>query len=264
MKRTFTVLALFFMISAVSFACRCQMDEAKLFYFVEAKYVFRAEVKSASDCGDNNKYTYELDVEDVYKGDLEGDELTVYTDCITSCAFKLEEDKTYIFFTDLINNNIGFCEYKIEKKEAEYKSTQAFLNKIKNTRLDFLTIQDSKKNKLGELQIREGKLDGLVKIYYPNKTVRLRGMFIKGVPSGGFEITLLRRKKKDFWQGDYENGERVGMWIHITSNIDESGKKDYEHVFYEEGEIVERHLMDQESQIERYAPPKKEVKEVKE
>lgn len=262
MKKLFTVLGLptqylvslmFLMMSSNVWACRCSMDEASLIYFVEAKYVFRAGVASASDCGENNKYEYRLEIDDVYKGEL-ASEITVYTDCITSCAFQLEAGKTYLFFTDLINNNIGFCEYKLTRNDKEYRNTRQYLDLIQKTKLDFLTIKDSEDRKMGELQIRDGKLDGVTKIYYPNGDIRMEGLFIKGVATGNFEITLQRSNYKDYWQGDYKEGMRIGMWRHITYQND--GKKLYEHVFYEDGEIVDRQLMDADSQIERYSPKK--------
>lgn len=253
MKRLFTTFTLFLLGMSTAFACRCKVDDAKLLYFLDAKYVFRADVEAASDCGENNKYEYELEVEEVYKGELE-EEIKVYTDCITSCAFQLEVGKTYIFFTDLINNNIGFCEYRLTKADADYKNTKKFLKKIKNTRLDYLVINDKEGNKIGEIQIQDGKVNGLAKVYYPDGTLRKRGMYIKGVPSGGFEINEVRANSKERWTGDYENGQRVRMWIHITEQADSLA---YEHVFYEDGEIVDRHLMDADSQIKRYSPKSK-------
>jgi len=251
MKRIFTTLTLLLVCLSAAYACRCKMDEAKLLYFLDSKYVFKADVEAASDCGDNNKYEYSLEVEDVYKGELE-EEINVYTDCITSCSFQLEVGKTYIFFTDLINNNIGFCEYKLTKDDAEYKNTKKFLTKIADTRLDYLVINDKDGNKMGEIQIQDKKLNGVTKIYYPDGTLRQRGMFIKGIPSGGFEITEIKKDSKEHWTGDYENGQRVRMWIHITTAKD--GKISYEHIFYEDGEVVERYLLDEESQIKRYSP----------
>ncbi len=250
MKKAILTFSLLFIGITAAMACRCRMDDAKLLYFLDSKYVFKADVEAAADCGDNNKYEYELEVEDVYKGELE-EEIKVYTDCITSCAFHLEVGKTYIFFTDLINNNIGFCEYKLKKGDDDYKTTKKFLAQIADTRLDYLTINDKDGNKMGEIQIQDGKLNGLAKVYYPDGTLRRRGMFIKGIPSGGFEFNEITANSKEHYTGDYENGQRVRMWIHIS---EKDGKTSYEHIFYEDGEIVERHLMDAESQIKRYSP----------
>lgn len=251
MKSLITTIILLFSIIASSFACRCMIDNAKLTYFVTNKYVFRAEVETVSKC-QNNKYEYRIDIERVYKGDLEDVKINVYTDCITSCAFQLEEGKEYIFFTDLINNNIDFCEYRLSKEDAAYDYTKKYLEKIADTELDYLVIQDENDKKIGEMQIRDGHIDGLVKLYYPTGEVHMRGMFIKGVQNGGFEILRLRSEDQDFWQGDYENGQRVRMWIHIITKA--NGEKLYEHIFYEDGEEVERHKLDPESQIRQYSP----------
>ena len=252
MKKFITTFGLLLTITSLSWACRCMMDEAKLFYFVDSEYVFRAEVESVSDCGDNNKYEYRLEIEDAYKGDLE-DEITVYSDCITSCAFQLEVGKTYIFFTDLINNNIGFCEYRVEKGSDDYKNAKAYLDKIADTKLDFLTIKDNKHNTMGTLQISNGKLDGLVKVFYPDGEMRMRGMFIKGIPSGGFEFTEMKGRLKETWKGDYKDGKRIGLWVRAIFASDE---KKYEHIYYEDGEIVDRYMIDLDSQVERFAPEK--------
>lgn len=252
MKRILTSLTLFLLAFSTAFACRCKMDDAKLAYFLDAKYVFRADVEAASDCGENNKYEYELEVEQVYKGELE-EEIKVYTDCITSCAFQLEAGKTYIFFTDLINDNIGFCEYRLTKGDAEYKNTRKFLKKIKDTRLDYLSIQNKDGSKIGEIQIQDGKINGLAKVYNSDGSLCRRGMYIKGIPSGGFEINKIKNSSKERWTGDYKDGQRIGMWIHITEKDDTIS---YEHIFYEDGEIIDRHLMDAKSQIERYSPKK--------
>jgi len=251
MKQLITTFILLFSIIASSFACRCMLDEARLTYFVTNKYVFRAEVEKVTEC-QNNKYEYRIDVERVYKGDLEDEKINVYTDCITSCAFQLEEGKEYIFFTDLQNNNIDFCEYRVAKGDPDYDYTKKYLERVADTELDYLVIEDNKENKLGEMQIRDGNIDGLVKLFYPTGEVHMRGMFINGIQTGGFEILRLRGKNKDFWQGDYENGNRVRMWIHITTKA--NGEKLYEHVFYEDGEEVERHKLDPESQIKLYSP----------
>ena len=151
-----------------------------------------------------------------------------------------------------MNNNIDFCEYRLAKTDEEYEYTREYLEEIADTELDYMEIQDQNKKKIGELQIRDGNIDGLVKIFYPTGEVHMRGMFIKGIESGGFEITRLRNGEKDFWQGDYENGDRVRMWIHILTKA--NGEKIYEHVFYKDGEEIERHKLDAESQIRKYSP----------
>ena len=251
MRNLITTLAFLFLIISSSSACRCMLDDARLTYFVTSKYVFRAEVETVSECQDN-KYEYRIDVERVYKGDLSDEKINVYTDCITSCAFQLEEGKEYIFFTDLQNNNIDFCEYRLAKGEPEYNYTKKYLEKVADTELDYLVIENENEKIIGEMQVRDGHIDGLVKLFYPTGEVHMRGMFIKGIQNGGFEILRLRKEYKDFWQGDYENGQRVRMWIHIITKT--NGDKLYEHIFYEDGEEVERHKLDQESQIKQYSP----------
>ena len=126
------------------------------------------------------------------------------------------------------------------------------MEKVADTKLDYITVEDNNKKKVAELQIRNGHIDGLVKIFYPTGQIHMRGMFIKGVQNGGFEITRIFSDGKDFWQGDYENGNRVRMWLHITTK--DNGEKLYEHVFYEGGEEIERHKLDKESQIKLYKP----------
>ena len=73
-----------------------------------------------------------LYAESIYKGKL-SNKLIVYTDCVTSCKFKLEEGKTYLFFTDLNNNNIGVCERRLVEDSEGYKHTYEYLNRIKTT-----------------------------------------------------------------------------------------------------------------------------------
>ncbi len=251
MRKLVTTICFLFLIVSSSSACRCMLDDAKLTYFVTNKYVFRAEVEAVTECQDN-KYEYRIDIERVYKGDLKDEKINVYTDCITSCAFQLEEGKEYIFFTDLLNNNIGFCEYRLGKDNSAYDYTKKYLEKVADTELDYLVIQNENNNKIGEMLIRDGHIDGLVKLFYPTGEVHMRGMFIKGVQNGGFEILRLQNGDRDFWQGDYEHGLRVRMWIHIITKV--NGDKLYEHVFYKDGEEVERHKLDQESQLKQYSP----------
>ena len=42
------------------------------------------------------------------------------------------------------------------------------------------------------------------------------------------------------------------MWIHIITKT--NGDKLYEHIYYKDGEEVERHKLDQESQNKQYSP----------
>lgn len=250
MKHFFITIALVALSVANVGACRCIYDEAEFSYFINAKYVFRAEIKEVFDC-ENNKYKYRLDVEEVFKGKLK-EKIEIYTDCITSCAFLLEKNKDYLFFTDLMNDNIDFCEYRLSSDEEDYKNTLSYLQKIAKTKLDFLEIKNKDKKKIGELQIQEGKIDGLVKVFYPTGEMRLRGMYIHGIKTGSFEITQLKGKDSYFWKGDYENDVRVRTWIHIIRKA--NGTVLYEHIFYEDGEEIERHKLDKESQILQYAP----------
>lgn len=253
MKKIITTLALFLITLSTASACRCIMDDAKLFYFMDAKYVFRAEVETASDCGDNNKYEYTLEVEKIYKGELK-DEITIYSDCITSCAFQLEAGKTYLFFTDLINDNLGFCEYRLSKGSPDFKATLNYLDLIKNTNLDFLKIKDGKNQPLGDIQVVDGHVDGVVKLYFPDGSIRLRGLYMKGVPHGNFEITEKMQTNTEKWAGDYKNGQRTGRWIRIFKKNETTL---HEHIFYEDGEIVDRYVVNLKSQLERFTPEKK-------
>jgi hypothetical protein len=257
MKKVITTLALSLVLIGTVSACRCVMDDAKLFYYIDAKYVFKAEVETASDCGDNNKYEYKLEVDKVYKGELE-DEITIYSDCITSCSFQLEAGKTYLFFTDLINGNLGFCEYRLSKSSPDYKAAIKYLGLIERTNLDFLKIKDAKDQPLGDIQVVNGQVDGLVKLYFPDGSLRLRGLYIKGVPNGNFEMTEKMLRSTEKWAGDYKNGQRSGRWIRIFKDNKTSL---HEHIFYEDGEIVDRYVVNLEAQLDRFAPKKKQAVE---
>ena len=257
MKKIISTLILCSVILGTVSACRCVMDEAKLFYYIDSEYVFKAEVETVSDCGDNNKYEYLLGIDKVYKGELE-DEITIYSDCITSCSFKLETGKTYIFFTDLINNNLGFCEYRLSKGSPNYKAVINYLDLIERTKLDFLRIKNAKGQPLGDLQVADGKLDGLVKLYFPDGSLRLRGVYIKGLADGNFEITEKMLSNVEKWSGDYKKGQRTGRWIRVFKR---NKTALHEHIFYEDGEIVDRYVVDLESQVDRFMPktaPKKQ------
>lgn len=233
-----------------SWGCRCLQEDAEFMHFINFKYVFLGYVCTVNDCGDNNKYEVKMYVESVYKGQL-SNKLQVYTDCVTSCKFKLESGKTYLFYTNLNNNTIGFCERRLSEDDSDFKRTHDYLNKIKTTNYNSVDIEHDS-SKIAKLTVRSGALDGLVEVYYPDGKMRLKGVYVKGQAYGNFEITNHDKRFVQVWSGNYENDEREGKWVYKRMDKEDKKQMIYEIITYKQGEEIDRLEITENDQVKFY------------
>lgn len=238
-------------------ACSCNNSENTFTHLLEANHVFLATVMSASDCGDNNKYEYELYVEVNYKGTL-SESQKIYTDCVTSCGFQLEKGKRIIFFTDLENNTVNFCDKKIEFSDTAFIPVKKYLDKIKYTKLDYLELSEgtNKTDFKAKLMVQDGKVNGVVNIYDRQGNITLKGLIQNGKMQGYFEIRTYTETFNEVWSGNYKNGERHGNWVYKSTSKTESRENKYILYIYNNGEITEVTDLDKAAQLEKYKPKK--------
>lgn len=235
------------------YACNCSVQDESFLEYLEKKHVFMAYSTDSKDCNDNNKYEMTLNVIDNYKGKLPRT-ITAYTDCATSCSFKLDEGVVYLFFTNLVNNNIDFCELRIRATDDNFVRVKDYLDVIKATKLDYVEVKGVENQVIARAPVFNGKVNGLLQVYYPDGKLRIRGMFIKGQRNGNFEINEHTAEHHVQWKGDYKNGERHGKWIH--KKVHKLTEKPIAYILYEyeDGEIVDRKSLDKATQIELYTP----------
>jgi len=243
-------------ISISSWACRCANTENIFFELLEAEYVFLATVTTVSDCKEDNRFEHELWIESVYKGELP-EFSNVYTDCITSCAFNLKKGSRYIFFTDLVGNNIEFCELRIEGTDENFINTKRNLDKIKDAKLDYVKLYEHRDTTIGysaRLMAQSGRINGIVNIYNNKGNLVLKGLMKNGKMQGYFEITNFTKEFSEYWTGDYKNGERIGNWIYKKISKSNTDNIEYILYMYEDGEIVKKLDLDTDAQLKLYEP----------
>ncbi len=256
MKKHFFT-GLFLSLSLYVAACSCSNYDNSFLYLVEAKHVFLATVMNVSTCGDLNKFEYNIWVETNYKGSLPAMH-TIYTDCATSCTFQLEKGGRYLLFSDLVNNTIEFCELRIAASDTTFIPTKLYLDAVKYTRLDYITLHDrlDKKGFSAKMTVNSGVLDGIVNIYNPVGQLILKGMLIEGKQQGYFEIHQNSESYREVWMGNYQKGERKGNWIYKKIAKEKGKRNEYIIYVYENGEIVKELKMDTETQLQAYEPNK--------
>lgn len=242
---------LLFLQITTTLACTCNKSDESFLEYIEKEHVFMAYSTNSKECNDNNKYELNLNIIDSYKGSLPRT-ITAYTDCATSCSFKLEEGVVYLFFTNFINNNIDFCELRIRATDDQFMRVKDYLDAIKATKLDYIEVKGAKEQVIVRAPVLNGKVNGLLQMYYPNGELRLQGMLIKGQRSGNFEVHERFETYTIIWKGDYIKGEREGQWVYKKKYTDVETPMEYALVQYEEGEEVSRRQLDKASQIELY------------
>lgn len=236
-------------------ACNCNSYENTFTQLLESKHVFLATVMSVSDCGDNNKYEYELYVEMNYKGTL-SESPKVYTDCVTSCSFQIEKGKRFIFFTNLEDNVINFCDKRIEFSDTAFIPVKKYLDKIKYTKLDYLELSQGANNNdfKAKMMVQDGKVNGVVNIYDKAGNTTLKGLIQNDKMEGYFEIRTFSETIDEVWTGNYKTGERHGNWVYKSTAKTESGDNKYILYLYDNGEIIEVTDLSQAAQLEKYEP----------
>jgi hypothetical protein len=241
-----------------SWACRCASTENIFIELLEAKYVFLATVNKVSDCQEDNRFEHELWIESVYKGKLP-EFKNVYTDCITSCAFNLRKGSRYIFFTDLVGNNIEFCELRMQGTDDNFINAKKNLDKIKDAKLDYVKLYESRDTIAGysaQLMAQNGRINGIVNIFNNKGALVLKGLMKNGKMQGYFEIINFTEAFTEYWTGDYKNGERIGNWNYKKIFNESPQKVEYIQYIYEDGEIVKKIDLDAEAQLKLYEPNK--------
>lgn len=257
MYRIITVLSILMFANITSKACSCNKTENTFAHLLDSEHIFLATVMSASECGTNNKYEYELYVENNYKGTL-SETIKAYTDCVTSCGFQLEAGKRVIFFTNFENNTINFCDLKIEFSDTTFIPVKKFLDKIKGTKLDYLELSDGRNNTgyKAKMMVQDGKVKGIVNIYDKQGNSTLKGLIQNGKMEGYYEIRNFSDTGEETWTGNYKNGERIGSWVYKYSPKDKAEKNKFILYIYENGEVIDRSDLDQAAQLEKYEPKK--------
>jgi len=208
------------------------------------------------DCEEDNRFEHELWIESTYKGDLP-EFKKVYTDCITSCAFNLKKGGRYIFFTDLIGNNIEFCELRIKGTNEKFINAKNNLDKIKDAKLDYVKLYENRDTTIGcsaKLMAQNGRINGIVNIYDINGSLILKGLMKNGKMEGYFEIANFTEEFSEHWTGDYKNGEKIGNWVYKKIIKRETESIKYILYVYEDGEVVKKFNLDTEAQLKLYEP----------
>ena len=261
MNRIILLFGILLFTNNISTACKCQDYGNSFLHLLESNHVFLATIMSVSDCGDNNKYEYELYIESNYKGTLP-ETKKVYTDCVTSCAFQLEKGSRVIFFTDLTNDNINFCDLQIAFSDANFILTKKYLDKIKYTKLDYLELYERKDGNIfrSKMMVQDGFVNGVVNIYDKDGNTAVKGLVKNGKMEGYYEIRNFSDNGEEVWTGDYKDGNRDGNWVYkYTSNI-KNARNQFILYTYEKGEVIKRSDLAIEAQLEEYEPKKEEEK----
>jgi hypothetical protein len=238
-------------------ACTCNSSENTFTHLLTSKHIFLATIITASECGANNKYEYELYIEVNYKGTLPETQ-KIYSDCVTSCGFQLEAGKRIIFFTDMERNTISFCDLRIEFSDTAFIPTKKYLDKIKYTKLDYLELSDRPNNDgyKAKMMVQDGKVKGIVNVYDKQGNTTLKGLIQDGKMEGYYEIRSFSDTGEESWTGNYKNGERIGSWIYKNSPKDKAEKSKFILYIYENGEVVDKSDLDKAAQLEKYEPKK--------
>ncbi|NJN77328.1 MAG: hypothetical protein HC803_02555 [Saprospiraceae bacterium] len=162
-------------------ACNCQDFDNSFIHLLESNHVFLATVMSSSECNENNKYEYELYVEANYKGTLP-ETKKVYTDCVTSCEFQLEKGSRVIFFTDLMNDNVNFCDLRIAFSDSSFIPIKKYLDKMRDTKLDYLELHEGRDQTgfKSKMMVQDGNVNGLVNIYDAKGNIAVKGLVKNG------------------------------------------------------------------------------------
>ncbi len=258
MYRFILVFSLFAFINPIAKACNCQAKDNSFIHLLESEYVFLATVMESFECGDNNTYEHELDIETIYKGTLPTTK-KVYTDCITSCAFKLEKGSQIIFFTNLENNNIKFCELRIQFSDTSFFAIKKYLDKIKDVKLDYITLQETPSGKgfTAKMMAQDGKVNGVVNVYNEEGNTTIKGLVKNGKMEGYYEIKKFSDEVDEIWSGNYKNGEREGKWIYkYIGKTESSDRSRFMLYVYEKGEIIQQTDLSKEAQLEKYQSEK--------
>lgn len=249
------------LMSFSSEACKCSNYDNSFLYLLEANHVFLATVKSVAECGDENTYEHELYIETNYKGELP--EITkVATDCVTSCAFNLKEGHRAIFFTNLNNNTISFCDLQIAFSDSSFVSIKEYLDLMKYTTLNYLEFYE-KRNKTGfkaKVTVQDGNVNGVVNIYNPNGKLVVKGLMKEGKMQGYYELLFFKPEGIERWTGNYKDGLRTGEWVYKFTPKDKNKKKTFILYSYQNGTIIKEANLSVEAQLEDNAPKKKAVK----
>lgn len=253
---------LFLLISVVTLnlsaeACECQRHDNSFMYLLESKHVFLGTVSKVEECGDNNKFAHQVFIEKNYKGELNFKE-TLYTDCATSCAFHLEEGQRYLIFSDLNNDNVGFCDYLLPFSDSSFQMIKSYLDEIAYARLDYLELFETadKSGYKAKLTILNGEVRGVVNLFDEAGNHILQGIVRDGQMQGYYEIRTFGTTENEIWTGNYKNGKRVGDWVYKATS--KGDKKTHRYILYqyEAGEVVKTSDLSMEAQLEKYEPKK--------
>lgn len=236
-------------------ACNCQDFDNSFIHLLESNHVFLATVMSSSECNENNKYEYELYVEANYKGTLP-ETKKVYTDCVTSCEFQLEKGSRVIFFTDLMNDNVNFCDLRIAFSDSSFIPIKKYLDKMRDTKLDYLELHEGRDQTgfKSKMMVQDGNVNGLVNIYDAKGNIAVKGLVKNGKMEGYYEIRKFTKEGEAIWTGDYKNGERDGNWVYKYTAKDKKIKDKFILYVYENGEIIKESDLGIDAQLEEFAP----------
>lgn len=253
MNKFTLLLSVLLLMSFSSEACKCNNYDNSFIHLLESNHVFLATVMAVSECGDNNTYEHQLQVEANYKGILPQNK-KVYSDCATSCAFRLKEGDRVIFFSDLNNDNIGFCDLQIFFTDSSFLAIKENLEIMKYTKLDYLEFYEnaSKTGYKAKLTVQDGTVNGVVKVFNEAGKEVVKGMVKNGKMEGYYEILLFKEDGIERWTGNYENGERSGDWIYKFIPYDEEKENEFILYMYRNGEIIEETMLSIEAQLEKY------------
>lgn len=265
MKKIIILLIIVTSFSFSSEACKCDRHDNSFMYLLESDYVFLGTVMSIDECGDNNKTGHEFWIEDGFKGNLPIRK-TIFTDCITSCSFQLKEGERYLVFSDLLNDNINFCDFVVPFADSSFLLIKKYLDEITYERLNYLDLYETEDESgyKARVMVQNGQVRGVVNIFDEAGNIVLKGLMGNGQMQGYYEIKHFGITENEIWTGNYKNGKRIGDWIYkATVNDDAKTEKRFILYKYEAGEIVKVSDLSMEAQLEEYEPEIKLEKEPK-
>lgn len=260
MKKIVVLLIIVTSFSFSSEACKCEKHDNTFMYLLESDYVFLATAMSVSECGDNNKYEHEFWIEDGFKGELPTRK-TIFTDCITSCSFQLKEGERYLIFSDLLNDNINFCDFVVPFSDSSFLLIKKYLDQIAYERLNYLELYetDDKSGYKAQLMIQDGEVRGVVNLFDEAGNIILKGLMGDGKMQGYYEIKHFGITEDKVWTGNYKDGKRTGDWVcKVIPKGDPKNEKRFILYQYQAGEIIKISDLSMKAQLEEQEPKKEE------